>query len=61
MKPVKPLKFKLQPNQYYKIDYVTSYSRGTMIAQVDTYLVNQKKFQKVMKDCLIERMVQITL
>lgn len=55
MKPVKKLKFMLTPNRWIKIEYKTSYSHGLYDIQLDTYLVYQKKFDKLLKDCLIVR------
>ena len=50
MKPIKPLKFKLD-NKYVWIEYETAYSKGFYDIHYETYLVYIKKFQKLMKDC----------
>lgn len=52
MKPIKPLKFKLD-NKYVKIEFETEYSKGMYDIHYETYLVYIKKFQKLMKDCTI--------
>ena len=58
MKPIKPLKFMLTPKSYFRIEYTTTYSHGVYLIQSDLYTVYKKKFDKLFKDCTIERMEQ---
>ena len=46
----------LTPKSYFRITYTTTYSHGVYVVQSDTYMVYKKKFDKLFKDCTIERM-----
>ena len=61
MKPVKRLKFMFTPEKWIRIIYKTTYSHGVYELQYDTYLVYLKKFEKLLKDCTIERMEEYTI
>ena len=61
MKPIKPLKFALTRDKYLHIIYSTTYSHGDYLIQYDLYMVHIKKFEKLFRDCNIERMEEVTI
>lgn len=61
MKPIKILKERCYryDGDYIHISYQTQYSKGRYVIAEDLYLVNKKKFDKVMKDCTILKIERV--
>ena len=57
---MKPIKYKPEYDNchvWIRIDYLSSYSHGTMIMKKSAYEDNQKKINKALKDCHIARFI----